>query len=129
LEKFDLPVNLFRHNKQLITYNMNTAPPQFPIACVIHDPMICGVDWEQDCGNCPPEKQNVLSLVEEINSIGYKVSNSQLKKMKEWSQVSQEHSWALYRDGGNGIDKKGHKCLTLIRFPDKKRMVFKPMTL
>ena len=97
----------------------------FPIACEIHDPFMCGVDWEKNDGQCPPEKQNSISLVEEINSIGFKLSKAQLKKLTDWAKSSlPTTSWAIYR-----IDSQGQKCLTLIRYSDKKRMVFKPMTI
>jgi hypothetical protein len=109
---------LINNQKVSAKSNMN-----FAISCEIHDPYMCGVDWEKDAGQCPPEKRNVLSLVEEINSIGFKLSNAQLKKMKHWANTSGGEEWAIY-----SVKQSGHQCLSLIRYPDKKRMVFKPMT-
>ena len=101
-----------------------TGLAKYMIDCEIHDPYDCGVDWDKMSGSrCPPEKQNVLSLVEEINSIGFKLSNAQLKKLKDWAKTSKGQEWAIY-----SVDESGHKCLSLIRYPDKKRMVFKPMS-
>jgi hypothetical protein len=105
----------------------------YPIACKISDPLFCGIEREWGDEYCPPEKQNVPSLVEDINSIGYKLSNSQLNNMKEWAKNSDKgDEWAIYHIGGDvqrGGSIKGHKCLTLIKYPDKKRMVFKPCTI
>tara|TARA_R110002096_G_scaffold59923_1_gene149982 strand:+ start:210 stop:626 length:417 start_codon:yes stop_codon:yes gene_type:complete len=104
---------------------------QFPINCMIDDPYMCGVEWDS-CGNCPKDKQNVPSLVKEIESIGYKISSSQLAKLKVWSAYSvKDNSWALYHiesisSSIHGKSVKHHKCLTLIKYPDEKRMVFKP---
>ena len=94
----------------------------YPIACEIHDPLFCGLDWEQNAGVCPPEKQNVISLVGDINFIGFKLSNAQLNKLKDWASTStRDGEWSLTR-----LEVRKHTCLSLTRYPDKKRMLFKP---
>jgi|TARA_R110001592_G_scaffold100751_2_gene285675 hypothetical protein len=91
------------------------------IECEVYDPYFCGVLWEQSSGEMPSEARNIENLTQEIQSIGYVISQSQLKKLKGWGAESCDHEfWELYTDAN-----RNHKCLTLRRYPDKKRMVFK----
>ncbi len=99
--------------------------PVNKINCNVFDPWHCGVDWEKNNG-CMTDGSGdslcrcVFTLLQDIGKIGYIPSDSQFKKLKQWAKESHNHTeWGLYTINGK------HKCLTIQRFPDKKRIIIK----